>query len=88
MKNLIEDHLELVVIGALMLILVPIIWWVVVASNAEYQQFQDECGAMGGTVVEDTSSGTGINPSNGQPVVTTSTTYFCLSEDGRILGIR
>lgn len=46
----------------------------------------DACRAAGGVVKEKYDTGVGVNPSGGGPVVTVSTTYFCLV-DGQVTDI-
>lgn len=58
-----------------------------VAAFAAADSFEDACKAAGGHVVTKSGIGTGINPANGQPVITTTNTDFCVSADGRILEV-
>jgi hypothetical protein len=79
--------------AAIVVGLIAFLVFVVAPADArEREAWARWCAGQGGHVDEhtDTSTGTGINPQNGQPIVitNTSTTYYCLSEDGRILGIR
>lgn len=92
MKQHLDDHLPLYFTIAIGIALVALLAWLIPVMNAQHQAWVDDCTAKGGHVedVTKTSTGTGINPSNGQPVVVTGseTTYYCLSEDGRILAIK
>ena len=83
---------EFWVIGAFVVALVLFLIWAIPASMKEQAAWETWCTNQGGHVDKSTktSVGTGVNPQNGQPVTTTSTstTYFCLSEDGRVLDIK
>lgn len=62
--------------------------WAVVEGD---KQFRAECARKGGVTRTHTEYGTGTTVTgNGQigTTTTTSTTYFCLTPDGRILDIR
>jgi hypothetical protein len=64
---------------------------VILISASQLSQWEDWCEAQGGHVDTSTKVTTGVGVGgNGQVVVTTgsSTTYFCLTADGRILDIR
>lgn len=73
-------------------LVVGFFFWAVHKSLDQHKAWVQWCHDQSGYVHDKTEThvGTGINPSNGQPVTTTSTstTYYCLSEDGRILDIR
>lgn len=77
---------------AVAVVLVAALTWLIVAASGEHDRWTDWCRAQGGHVVDHTETTTTvvINPNNGQPGVGTgsSTTYYCLSGDGRILDIQ
>lgn len=50
--------------------------------------YEGKCQERGGHVVTTSSTGVGVNPSNGQPIVTTSYNDMCLTADGRILEVK
>lgn len=49
------------------------------------QAYSERCAALGGSAHSSTSTGVGINPSNGQAVPVATTSAMCLSPDGRVL---
>lgn len=51
----------------------------------EQTRWESECKANGGHVVTDSDFVTTVHP-NGQVGVGSNTDYFCLTEDGRIIG--
>lgn len=58
----------------------------VVFAAMSHQKWVNECKARGGWVMEDTDTVT--TWSNGKPSTGTTTDYFCLTADGRILDKR
>lgn len=60
---------------------------VILLSGDNFQEWAVWCGEQGGRVADQHATGLGSAGSGGV-VVTSSTTYFCLSPDGGILDIR
>lgn len=83
---------ELAALAAMLLVTVAAVVAVIaLAVNAD-REWAAWCADQGGRVETSThpTTGVGINPANGQPVITSgsSSTSFCVTRDGRILGVR
>jgi hypothetical protein len=78
MLTKIKNNPEIAVIAVLAVGAVILLVWAL-SAHGEWREW---CYSQGGHVVEDVN--TGVTTSGD---VTVSTTYFCLSEDGRILDI-
>lgn len=67
-------------------LILAIVW---AASQPDQRAIDCEAGGNEVTSNSETSTGVGINPGTGQPVVTTgvTTTNYCLTPDGRIVDI-
>lgn len=83
-----SDNGPLYLIGAVLVVMVAFIAFGIVIATRQSAAYDQWCQSIGGHVVTSTQTGTGINPANGQPVVTTSTTTYCLTSDGRILDVQ
>jgi hypothetical protein len=70
-------------LAALLVVLVIGIGVAIVMAEKGAKEYERQCQAAGGHVVNTNS--TGVNPANGQPVIVTNT--MCLSSDGRILEV-
>lgn len=71
-------------IGAVALLAIAgLCYW----AQQDQDRWEAGCRARGGHVDSSTATGTGISTS-GKPVVSTTTTYYCLTADGRILEVR
>jgi len=68
------------------LVVIALVFFVIQWDKALNDK-REWCESQGGHVTTHTETGTGISPGNGQVVVTTNTTYYCLTDDGRILDI-
>lgn len=79
-------------IGAALLAMVgAIVFWLIPAANRGAAEWRAWCEAQGGHVIDNTETTTSVVVgTNGEPgvAVGSHTTYYCLSVDGRILGIR
>jgi hypothetical protein len=53
----------------------------------EHDRWEKWCYSKGGHVVDDTKTVT-TTGTNGKPAIGASTTYYCLTSDGRILDIQ
>lgn len=85
MLNHFEEHIVKYIIGIVVLILVGIgiaIYFVEKDQNA----WEDWCHSQGGVVKESTK--TVVTQNGNKTGVGTSTTYYCLTQDGRILDVR
>jgi hypothetical protein len=79
--------------AVLLLLLLPV---ALVASCNAHNEWVAACEAQGGHVISDTDTNVGVgwapgaNGGSGGVVttVTSSTDYFCLDAEGRVLGIR
>ena len=60
------------------------VWWLIANVTDEHG---DACRAAGGVVKSNTKSATGINPSNGQPVITTITINACINKEGNVTDV-
>lgn len=60
------------------------VWWL--AANTTDER-GDHCRAAGGTVKTSSKSITGINPSNGQPVVSSITISACINKEGNVTDV-
>lgn len=56
-------------------------------AGQEHDRWVQWCVSEGGHVDSSTSTGVGIDYTNGKPVTTTSTTFYCLTSDGRVLDV-
>ena len=77
---------------ALVVALIGVVVLVVLGGD-DFQAWAVWCGEQGGRVADQHSTGVGYSYGNGQAgsggvVVTSSTTYFCLSPDGGVLDVR
>jgi hypothetical protein len=73
---------------ALIVAAVAVCVWMGIRSDNDYAAW---CQSKGGHVSTSTSYGSGVGVSSKggvTPVVTSSTTYYCLTSDGRIIDIR
>lgn len=70
--------------AAVALLLLALIGGLIYAGVKSSQEFEQHCRALGGHVKTVTSSGIGYD-TKGRPVVTSTSTDYCLSADGRIL---
>lgn len=61
--------------------------WAVVVDSHETAAWEAWCHSQGGRVEENTKTITTVS-SNGKPGFGTETTRYCLTSDGRILGVR
>lgn len=59
--------------------------WLIVLGVQEHARWEQWCWDEGGRV--DKSTSLGIGYVDGKQVTTTDTTYYCLTDDGRILDI-
>ena len=79
-------------ITAFAVLLIAGLTWLIIAASGEHNAWTEWCRQQGGHVVDhtDTTTTVVVNPASGQPGVGvgTTTTYYCLSADGRILDIR
>lgn len=69
------------------IILIVVVAVLIFLSVRDQHAWEDQCRAMGGHIKEVDSTGNGVD-SKGKPVVTFDTTYYCLTDDGRILDIK
>lgn len=72
-------------------VVVALIGWALVVAIQDHNAWEDDCKARGGHVNSHTdwvtSPGTYVNGTWHPGTSTANTTYFCFSNDGRILGI-
>lgn len=66
---------------------VGFIVWAVVQGSHESKQWAMWCESRGGHVIEKDHAVTVVG-GNGKVGVGTDTTWYCLTDDGRILGVR
>lgn len=80
-------------VAAIAVIIVAVLMW----GGEAQAKWEADCLAVGGHVISDsdTAVGVGYAPGNGKPgsggmvvTVTPSTKYYCLNEQGGIVGIR
>jgi hypothetical protein len=75
----------------------PLTWWLLaiafliagivwLAFNVTDER-GDACRAAGGIVKSSTKSATGINPSDGKPVITTITINACVNKEGNVTDV-
>lgn len=84
MRDWIIDYWRAIAGGAaIVAVLAALLVW----ANDDQEHWEAHCRSLGGHVTSQDHVGTGIS-SNGKPVVTVSTSYFCLTTDGRILDTR
>lgn len=74
-----------IVLTVLGVVTLGVITWALIAASNEHTAWVNNCTAQGGHVDKHTEGVTTYT--NGHVGYGTSTTYFCLSSDGRILGI-
>lgn len=87
---------EKVSIAAIVTAFVVLIGGLMILVASDYEKWSTWCEEQGGRVIKDTdistgvgyAPGTGDHPGGPVVVVTFSTDYYCISEDGRILDIR
>lgn len=77
-------------ISGLCAVLVGACVWLIVVAGNEHEEWVKWCQGNGGHVDSHTDTTTTTTIVNGKPAVGvgTSTTYYCLSPDGRIWDIR
>lgn len=63
-----------------------VVVWLIVLGVQEHARWEKWCWDEGGRVDKNTSLGHGYV--DGKYVTTTDTTYYCLTDDGRILDIK
>lgn len=81
---------EKLLIPAITVFVVIVGVFCIVMAIKHHEAWEDHCvNELGGRVEKDTkvSSGTTFVNGKAQPTTTTSTTYYCLSDDGGILDI-
>src|SRR3546814_7879229 len=67
-------------------VIAGLVIWLVLLGVQEHERWEQWCYGQGGHVDKNTSLGYGYV--DGKQVTTTNTTYYCLTEDGRVLDIR
>lgn len=73
-------------VGLLIAGIVAALIWLIPYSIKQHQAWEDGCTGQGGHVDTDTKMVTTYD-AKGKPTFGSTTTYYCLSEDGRILDI-
>lgn len=86
MIDKIRDNLELIIPSVFIVLFLGLMVIAIVASVEEQAAWETWCGEQGGHVTENTDTNIGYDV-RGRPVTTTSTTYYCLTTDGRIIDI-
>lgn len=82
-----EEHWPGVLVAVILAALVGVLIWFIPLSIREQQAWVDWCISQDGHVDDDTKTITTYD-AKGRPTFGSSTTYYCLSDDGRILDIR
>ena len=77
------DKKVIAVMSAFLVAVLVLLAWALFAYDESMKEWEQACRDAGGHVLTTTS--TGVNPQNGQPVVVTN--HTCLSSDGRILEV-
>jgi len=80
MKLYVSDYIHVIAVGAITLLVVGLIYFIIQSTN----NYAEWCQAQGGEVHTTSSVGTGVG-ANGQPTTVVTSNSMCLTEDGRII---
>lgn len=93
-RNRVEPAIDWIVeynwhigLGAFGVVLAGGITWLIIALNNDLTQWTAWCEREGGHVIDSTATIVTVG-AKGLPGVGVSTTYYCLSTDGRLLDVR